>query len=154
MRILNFNELERVVAEKIEDKMLNEVANLVRKKVNDGIRSEVYEGYTPLIYKRNYMLYNIRNHRKEVEIINNNKIQGVYYHRAFNNEGKDLSKLIILGQQGASSYADVARYNDRYIQNYISSGANDSKPFYKPRNFIKHAKDNIKKSDIINALGG
>ena len=67
--------------------------------------------------------------------------------------GKDLTKLILLGQDGAKSYGSgVALYNEGFIKKYKESGASDSTPFYKPRNFIASAKSEIKKTDIVNIL--
>lgn len=146
-------DLKMQVRDSLRKTMETTVSQHTIKKVNNSIRVDVYGAYSPQIYQRKYALYGKKNHNVEVSYDGDgDSVVMKYYHRAYMG-GKDLSKLIILGQDGARAYGSgVALYNEKFITAYKSSGANDRNPFYKPRDFIQGAKDNISKGDIVKML--
>lgn len=149
--VSDYNGLKDNINGLLANSLSSGVNEMIKTKVNARISSDVYGAYKPQIYKRKYVLYEDKNHNKEVSV-DNNGVSLRYYHRAYMS-GKDLTKLILLGQDGARAYGSgVALYNDNYIMAYKASGANDRIPFFKPRNFITGAKSDIKKSDIVKIL--
>lgn len=129
-----------------------DVNEYVKKKVNSRIKTDVYGSYSPQVYKRKYLLYLNRHHTQQTTI-GNNEVLYKYEHRAMFGNG-NLSKLIILGQEGARRYTGelVPLYRDKYIQEYKASGATDTTPFYEPRNFIQGAISDIDVFDIFEML--
>lgn len=149
--VKNVDEIINRLNISIQKSLIGSVSEYVKENVNRNIKKDVYGAYRPQVYKRKFMLYDDKNHNKEV-LSDDNGAVARYYHRAYMG-GKDLTKLILLGQDGAKAYGSgVALYNEEYIRKYKASGANDTNPFYKPRNFITSAKSDIKKSDIVKIL--
>lgn len=143
--------LQKDVTNSLAEVLQIDVRSYIVDKVDNRLKVDVYGAYAPQVYTRKHRLYDRRNHRGELEYSGGDRMKFRYYHRAYTSEQKDLSKLIILGQDGARAYGgDIAYYNDDYIKAYKASGATDSKPFYKPRDFLGNARREMSKQDIVN----
>ena len=77
----NIDKIIKDINISFEKSLSGSVSEYVVEKVNQKIKTDVYGAYKPQVYKRKFMLYEDRNHNKEIE----KSIDGVslrYYHRA------------------------------------------------------------------------
>lgn len=165
----NWDELREALEGKVTKALNTNVKEYVEDQIAERINIDVYDAYNPIEYKRDYSLYNMENFH---HYVNGNfkwsRGGSKYYpdmylsvgHNAVTQDFKDLTKLIILGQERAKQYGDgIALYNDVFIKQRkarynVEGNPMNETPFYEPRNFIGNAKMMIQAhpSGVINAF--
>lgn len=123
----NFDELEKVLKEKIEFAMVTEVADIVDEAILNHVQTDVYDVYTPVEYNRRYNMDGLGDRTNLVTLIETNgdtiKMQtdnltkGSLYHRVGNrirksrNSKKFLANIVEtgVGYQHDFPYRNVPR---------------------------------------------
>jgi hypothetical protein len=166
----SWDELRVALEQKTKKALDTTVRDYVESVVQNRIRLDVYEAYTPIQYRRSYDLYNSNNFYHYVagdyrfaQDRYDKDYPDMYLsvgHHAVTDRFADLTKLIILGQEKARYYGNgIALYNDLYIRQrkvrYRHEGnPMNETPFYEPRNFMYNAKMEIQsnRSELIGAF--
>lgn len=115
-----FDELEKVLKEKIEFAMITEVSDIVDEAILDHIQTDVYDVYDPMEYVRRYSdgglgdkdnLYtSIKIDKNEISMETMNLVQGSKYHRVgerrkiSKNYKKPIAELIEYGSNSPIDY--------------------------------------------------
>jgi len=142
----NFNELKNAFEKKAKKSLNSNVKDFIRSEIQKSILHNVYNVYEPSMYHRNFGLYNLKNYQYNISGDVDDELKLSVEHKALTSDGKDLTKLILFGQEGAKKYgSDVAQYNEDWIiytkWRYKKYGKPSNEiPFYEPRNFMATAK--------------
>lgn len=150
MDFKNWNDLKKAIEKKTKKSLETNVKDLVRKEANKQILNKVYNSYQPTMYKRTYSLFKLDRYKHKISGDIENGLNISIEHVATSKDGKNLSKLIILGQEGAKKYnEDIAKYNDLWIlktkKRFERLGISDDGAFYQPRDFISATKEELSK---------
>lgn len=132
---------------------------LVRDEMISQIKSEVYGVYKPIKYIRKYTFRDDRNvfiddHYEGGKLTNGETIMVSISHQ----DPRDITKLVILGQEGAKANHSKMLYSERAIHNrkmrYLIEGKTDEKAFWEPRDFIDTTKTAIQadRVNLVNAF--
>jgi hypothetical protein len=155
----NWDELRVALEKKTKKALDTNVREYVEDVIHQRIYYDVYEAYTPIEYQRSFSFYQSNNFTHYVA--GNYKFAQDRYdrsypdmylsvgHHAVTEDFKDLTKLIILGQEKARYYGEgIALYDDLFIKKRktrykIEGNPTNETPFYEPRNFMYNAKMQI-----------
>ncbi|TVX86079.1 hypothetical protein [Paenibacillus agilis] len=158
MSYKNFDALRKAIMKKAKEGMQNSVLPVVQKQMKDSIESEVYSVYTPIEYNRreysngglgdmNVMKgYALNEGKTGFDFLVQNEA------RASGGNGL-VAPLIIKGQLWAITnnyilkHTKIPSYEKMLLKN--SYGFT---PFYEPRDFIGHTKDNLEKTKLAKKL--
>ena len=133
----NFDELEKVLKDKIENAMLTEVSDVVDEAILEHVQTDVYDVYNPVEYQRRYdngglgdranLFTSIETKGNTIEMQTDNLTKGNLYHR----DGDKIRK---------------SRNAKRFLANIVESGQGYQHPFDYygvPRPFMKNTVEQL-----------
>jgi hypothetical protein len=154
-----FESLRKAILDKAKNGMEIGVLPQLKKQMKLSVEQEVYAVYTPLSYRRRKgSSGGLASESVMKGYIHNEREDGFHY--LFQNEAQakygtgGITPLIVKGQD----WALATNYRVKHMvfpsidTMYINHSGSKFTPFYEPRDFITHTKENLKKADLSKKL--
>lgn len=133
MDIRNLKDLEKVLKQKVQEVMEDDVFEKVLQLGIKSAADEVYEAYTPTQYKRTYELLESFKY-KPIE-------NGIEFYNDRSDRGRNVAEIVEKGHWGSEGYEFPSFYPDGSPKEYMY-----------PRPFMANTKDGLENGEFKKAL--